>query len=98
MDVWTQFSIHNLYPALANILLLLLLLLLLFFFLLLFIIWPSRMGKKIVGMPFLPFSSVTVGRQFVDLTIVWMESSQNKHMLQTVDESYFLMNSVIFQY
>lgn len=51
------------------------------------------MGKKIVGMPFLPFSSITIGRQFDDLTIVWMESSQNKHMLETVDEASFLMNS-----
>jgi hypothetical protein len=49
--------------------------------------------KKIVRMPFLLFSSITVGRQFVDSTIVWMESSQNKHMLETVDESCFLMNS-----
>jgi len=44
-------------------------------------------------MPFLLFSSITIGRQFVDPTIVWMESSQNKHMLETVDESCFLMNS-----
>jgi len=51
------------------------------------------MGKKIVGMPFLPFSLITIGRQFVDATVVCMESSQNKHMLETVDESRFVMNS-----
>jgi hypothetical protein len=49
-------------------------------------------GYKIVGMLFLLFSSIRIGREFGDLTIVWMESSQNKHKLETVDESCFLLN------
>jgi hypothetical protein len=43
-------------------------------------------------MPFFTFSSIRIGRQFGDLTVVQLESSQNTHMLETLDESCFFMN------